>query len=49
MFDVYMREVLPMRKMIDEEARKQGLLVSSRVLSGTSNGKDDWDVMFIDD
>lgn len=49
MFDVYMREVLPMRKKIDEEARKQGLLVSSRVLSGTSNGKDDWDVMFMDE
>lgn len=49
MFDVYMRDVLPMRKKIDEEARKQGLLLSSKVLSGTSNGRDDWDVMFMDE
>ena len=49
MFDVYMREVLPMRKKINEEARKQGLLLSSRVLSGSSNGRDDWDVMFMDE
>jgi hypothetical protein len=49
MFDVYMREVLPMRKKINEEARKQGLLLSSRVLSGTSNGRGDWDVMFMDE
>jgi hypothetical protein len=49
MFDVYMREVLPMRKKINDEARKQGLLLSSHVLSGTSHGKDDWDVMFMDE
>ena len=48
MFDVYMREVLPLRKAIDEEARKQGLLISSHVLSGTATGRDDFDVMFID-
>ena len=49
MFDVYMREVLPMRKKINEEARKQGLLLSSHILSGLSSGKDDWDVMFMDE
>jgi hypothetical protein len=38
-----------MRKKIDDEARKQGLLLSSKVLSGTSNGRDDWDVMFMDE
>lgn len=49
MFDVYMREVLPMRKKINEEAKKQGLLVSSHVLTGNATGRDDWDVMFMDE
>jgi hypothetical protein len=49
MFDVYMREVLPMRKKINEEAKKQGLLVSSHVFSGNANGRDDFDVMFLDE
>ena len=49
MFDVYMREVLPMRKKINEEAKKQGILVSSHVLSGNALGRDDWDVMFMDE
>jgi len=49
MFDVYMREVLPMRKKIDEEAKKQGLLVSSHVFAGNANGRDDFDVMFLDE
>ena len=47
MFEVYMRDVLPLRKKIDEEARKQGLVVSSHTLSGNSMGRDDWDVMFL--
>lgn len=47
MFDVYMREVVPVRKKIDEEAKKQGLLVSSHILAGNANGRDDWDVMFL--
>ena len=49
MFDVYMRDVLPLRKKINEEAKKQGLLVSSHVFSGLANGKDDFDVMFMDE
>jgi len=49
MFDVYMREVLPMRKKINEEAKKQGLLVTSHILSGNALGRDDWDVMFMDE
>jgi hypothetical protein len=49
MFDVYMRELLPMRKKLNEEAMKQGLLLSSRVLAGTASGRDDWDVMFLDE
>ena len=47
MFDVYMCEVLPVRKKFDEEAKKQGLLISSHVLAGNANGRDDWDVMIL--
>lgn len=49
MFDVYMRDVLPLRKKLDEEAKKQGLLLSSHVLSGNSSGRDDFDVMFLEE
>jgi hypothetical protein len=49
MLDVYLRDVLPLRKKISEEAKKQGLLVSSRILSGNSAGRDDFDVMFMDE
>ena len=49
MFDVYMRDVLPLRKKVNEEAKKQGLLVSSHVFNGPANGKDDFDVMFMDE
>jgi hypothetical protein len=47
MFEVYMRDVLPLRKKIDEEAKKQGLVISSHTLSGNAMGRDDWDVMFL--
>jgi len=49
MFDVYMRDVLPLRTKINEEAKKQGLIISSHILSGNSMGRDDWDVMFLDE
>ena len=45
MFDVYMRDILPLRKKLDEEAKKQGLILSDHVLSGTATGKDDFDVI----
>src|SRR5438105_8973485 len=47
MLDVYMRDVLPLRKKIEEEAKKQGLVVSSHVLNGSAAGRDDFDVMFL--
>jgi hypothetical protein len=47
MLDVYMREVLPLRKKINEEAKKQGIFVSDHVFTGNSMGRDDWDVMFM--
>jgi len=45
MFDVYMRDVLPLRKKIDEEAKKQGLILSDHILSGNATGRDDFDVI----
>lgn len=47
MLDVYMRDVLPLRKKIDEEAKKQGLILSDHILSGSASGRDDFDVMFL--
>ena len=38
MLDVYMREVLPLRKKINEEAKKQGLVISSHVWTNTRTG-----------
>lgn len=49
MLDVYMRDVLPLRKKFNEEAKKQGLLLSSHVLSGTATGRDDFDVLYLDE
>ena len=45
MFDVYMRDVLPLRKKINEEAKKQGLILSDHILSGNATGRDDFDVI----
>lgn len=47
MFETYMRDVLPLRKKLDEEAKKQGLLLSSHVLSGTASNRDDFDVLIL--
>ena len=47
MLDVYMRDVLPLRKKIDEEAKEQGLILSDHILSGNASGRDDFDVMFL--
>jgi hypothetical protein len=47
MLDAYMREVVPLRKKIDEEAKKQGLILSDHILSGSASGRDDFDVMFL--
>jgi hypothetical protein len=47
MFDQYMRDVGPLRKKFMDEAQKQGLVLSYKVLSGISANRDDWDVMFM--
>ena len=49
MFDVYMREVAPQRKQIMDEAKKQGLVLSYKILSGISANQADWDVLFMDE
>ena len=49
MFDTYMRELLPMRKKINDEAKKQGLILSSHVLSGNASGRDDFDLMILEE
>jgi hypothetical protein len=47
MADAYFRDVLPKRKQLFEEAKKQGLVLSSKTLTGNANGRDDFDVMFL--
>jgi hypothetical protein len=47
MYDVYMRDLLPMRKKLYEEAKKSGLVVSERMLSGSASGRDDFDLILM--
>ena len=47
--DDYLREIIPARKKLMDEAQKQGLIVSYKILSGSSANRDDWDVMFLDE
>ncbi len=48
-FEAYMRDILPMRKKIDEEAKKEGLLLSSHVLSGQSSNSEDFDLVILEE
>jgi hypothetical protein len=47
--DDYLREIIPARKKLMDEAQKQGLIVSYKILSGSSANRDDWDIMFLDE
>lgn len=47
MFDVYMRDLAVARKKLMDEAKKQGLIVSERMLAGNSMGQGDWDLMLM--
>ena len=47
MLDVYLNDVLPLRKKINEEAKRQGLILSDHVFSGSASRRDDFDVMFL--
>lgn len=49
MLDVYLRELLPLRKQLMEEAKKQGLLLSTHILSGTAMGRDDFDLVILEE
>jgi len=49
MFDVYMREVGPIRRQVMDEAKKQGLVLSYKVFGGISANTVDWDVVFMDE
>jgi len=47
MRDAYLNEVLPLRKKIEEEGRKAGLLLSSHILVGDPANRDDFDVLYL--
>ena len=47
--DDYLREIVPARKKLMDEAQKQGLIISYKTLSGSAMGRDDWDIMFLDE
>ncbi|MGH8800658.1 MAG: hypothetical protein ACREX7_10465 [Casimicrobiaceae bacterium] len=49
MFDAYMQDILPLRKKINEEAIKQGFLLSSHILTGSAVGRDDWNLIILDE
>jgi hypothetical protein len=47
MMNVYLRDLAAQRKPLMDEARKQGLIVSEKMLSGSAAGRDDWDLMLM--
>ena len=49
MFDQYLRDVGPQRKKLMDEAQKQGLVLSYKLLSGNAANRDDWDILFLDE
>ena len=47
MFDVYLRDLAANRKALMEQARKDGLILSEKMLAGDSRGHDDFDLMLM--
>jgi hypothetical protein len=47
--EVYLREVIPARKKIMDEALKQGLIISHKIFQGSSSNREDWDIMFLEE
>lgn len=47
MFDTYVRDLAASRKKLMEEAKKQGLIVSEKMLGGQSMGQGDWNLMLM--
>lgn len=49
MFDAYMQDAVVGRAREMAEAKKQGLVLSYKVLSGTSANREDWDILFMEE
>jgi hypothetical protein len=47
MRETYLNEVLPLRKKIEDEGRKEGSLLSSHTLVGDATNHEDFDVLFM--
>ena len=47
MLETYLRDLAVARGKVMAEAKKQGLVVSEKVLSGDASGRDDWDLMLM--
>jgi hypothetical protein len=47
MMDAYLNEVTPLRTKLEEQARKEGLLLSSHTLAGQPSNREDFDVLFL--
>lgn len=47
MLDAYLRDLATARNKVMGEAKKQGLIVSEKILSGDAAGRDDWDLMLM--
>ena len=49
MFDVYVEDAVVGRAREMAEAKKQGIVLSYKVLSGTSANREDWDILFMEE
>lgn len=49
MFDVSLRDVGPMRKKVMDEAQRQGLILSYKMLSGSTANRNDGDIMVMEE
>jgi hypothetical protein len=47
MFDVYLRDLSANRKKLMEQAKKEGLILSERMLAGDSAGREDFDLILM--
>ena len=47
MFDTYLRDLAANRKKLMEQAKKDGLILSERMLSGEAPGRDEFDLMLM--
>lgn len=49
MLDTYLRDLGSARRKMMDEARKQGLFVSEKILVGSASNRDDWDLMILEE